>query len=74
MKQFTKLVAKQPFNFRNPGSRGREVKVKVGDSFLITSPTYLNKDTAMIDRAKKAHIGQGYLFSISTILDLFEVN
>ena len=75
MKQGQDLIAKQAFTMKTPGSRGRAVSVKVGDKFVVTSPTHSNKTRCMIDRTKKAKINSGYMLDFEDITLFFdEVN
>lgn len=73
MKQFTVLIAKKEMAFKVPGSRGKPVCVKIGDRFLVTSPSYANTVSVKIDREKKAHLNVGYLFAIDVINEYFEI-
>jgi hypothetical protein len=73
MKQFTMVTAKSDFNFKAPGAKGRPVKVKTGDLFLVTSPQHMNKEAVMIDRKKQAHINSGYCFGLDTLMQYFSV-
>lgn len=73
MKQFTTLIAKSDFNFKAEGAKGRLVRVKTGDRFLVTSPPHDNKDTVMIAREKGAQLNSGYCFSIDLVGQYFTI-
>lgn len=72
MKQGLVLKAKQEFTMKKEGSRGRAMHVKIGDTFIVTSPTYNNKEASLIDRYKSANLNQGYKLANSDINKLFE--
>jgi hypothetical protein len=73
MNQFTTLTVKQAFSMKSEGSRGRAVQAKIGDRFVVTSPSYDNKETAKIAREKGSMLNVGYLFPVSLIETYFEV-
>jgi hypothetical protein len=73
MKQGTTLKATKEFTMKKEGSRGRAVSVKVGDLFIITSPTYNNKESSLVDRYKSANLNQGYKLDNSDIENLFQM-
>jgi hypothetical protein len=67
------LIAKQSFQLKVAGQRGRPVSVRIGDRFWVTSATYRNVETVKIDRKGKGNIGDGYLLTVEFINNLFEV-
>lgn len=71
MKQFSLLVAKSNFQFKAPGAKGRAVKVKTGDRFLVTSPAHSNKENVLIAREKSARLNDGYCFAVASLNDWF---
>lgn len=73
MKQFTVLIALSDFNFKAEGAKGRPVRVKAADRFMVTSPQHANKDTVMIAREKGARLNSGYCFGLSLLDQYFSV-
>lgn len=73
MNQFTKLVAKQEFQMKLTGARGRAVQVKTGDIFVVTNPRHMQDKGIKVARAKLARINEGYMLSLEQVEQLFNV-
>ncbi len=71
MKQFSLLLAKSNFQFKNPGAKGRAVKVAIGDRFLVTSPSHSNSESVLVAREKGARLNEGYRFAVASLSEWF---
>jgi len=71
MKQFTELIAKRDFTMGFAGRK--QMKVKAGDLFLVTSPAHNNLQTVKIMRSKNARLNDGYCITLQQLNELFTV-
>lgn len=72
--QHTPLTAKIDFQFK-PGGKGRNVIVRKGQRFWVTSSQTLQMSEAAVrvDRKGKGSISQGYPFTPEQIQTLFDL-
>lgn len=69
--QGNRLVAKIDCQFNK--AKGRAWKVKVGQEFWVTSPTYRNTEGCTIDRKGKGCSNSGLYLTIEQIRQVFYV-